>query len=394
MSFACQFLRNAVHTFATMLTIASALAGCVTTPGRDEALLITGVAYCGGSTLAAATSSAEVALFSVSPYSFRALLTREADKRKPSLEEMFRPPPVVCSPDGTLLVSAGVGGAVVGWDVDARTERFRASAEGKPVGLAFFPDGLTFVMVGPAAQRRDAKNGAVIAEYRTPGSVKATAVAISRTGAEVLIGLENGDIAEYESSSPTHLRVLHGHAAPVSSIAFSPDGQLFASTAGRFDPRIWNRTESPPIPRRMSEVGAIADSLGRAERDTQMAMMFVWLLGTARGFQIVGAPTMGALPVLSPSLERAAREPAKLCEPQVAFSPDGRFLAATANLSMLSGELHAFLADAASNKGRMIPGVYGCYVGFSPDSRTMVTAGLGNPKFWRLESGEPVEVTK
>ena len=260
-------------------------------------------------------------------------------------------------------------------------------------GVTFFPDGRSFVTVGPAAQRRDAANGLPVADYADGRSTPATAVAISPDGTTVLVGFANGEIAEHDANPARRVRVVREHAAPVTSIAFSPDGALFASTAGRFDPRVWSRADGDPVPRRMSEIAGVGDSIGQAERDTQIAMMFVWLLGTARGFQLVGAPTMGAAPLVSPALEYAAQQPAKLCEPVIAFSPDGRFLAATANLSMLSGELHLVFADTARKQGRMISGLYGCYVAFAPDGRTMITAGLGNPRFWNVESGMPVEAS-
>ena len=112
--------------------VAAALVGCASTPGREEPLYtIQAAVYCGERMLGVSTSASQVALFDRSPYWFRAELTRETDKRKPGVEGIMRSPPIACSPDGTLLVAAGIGGAVVGWDVASRSER---SASPRPSG--------------------------------------------------------------------------------------------------------------------------------------------------------------------------------------------------------------------------------------------------------------------
>jgi len=373
--------------------IVYALASCASTPGRDRALEpVMATAFCpDGKTMAVSTDASEVALFDVSPLRFRSLLTREGAKRKPSVANLLRSPPLACSPNSRLVVAAGVGGEIVGWEVDSGSVRFRAPVEAGVVGLAFLADGQSFVTVGPAARRWSAENGSALGEFKVPGNATATSVAVSPDGGVVLVGLSSGEIVEFDTLDGRVLRVLKGHSAPVTGIAFSPDGPAFASTAGRFDPRIWNRADSSPLPRRLAEIGGMGESLGKAERDTQALVFFTWILGTARGFQIVGAPTMGAPPVLSPMLEQAAHEPAPYCGLGVAYSPDGRFLAATANLPLVSGEFHLMLTDMARNEGRVISGIYGCSVTFTRDSRFAVTGGFGAPQFWNVETGARVD---
>lgn len=382
----------------SVILLLSGLVGCVhgswpSTPGLDRTLdPVMATALCAdGRTMAVSTDASEVALFDVSPLRFRTLLTREETKTKPSVATIMKSPPIACSPIGKLVVATGLAGEVVGWDVDSGSVRFRSPVEAGVVGLAFFPDGQSFVTVGPAARQWSAEGGTALGEFKSPSDATATSVAVSPDGRIVLVGLSSGEIAEFDALTRRVTRILKGHSAPVTGLAFSPDGSAFASTAGRFDPRIWNRAESSPVPRRLSEVGGMGESLDKAGRDNQGLVLFAWLLGTARGFQIVGAPTIGAPPLVSPKLQQAAKESSPHCGPGVAYSPNGRFLAATANISLLSGEFHLILADMTRNEGRVISGIYGCSVAFTRDSKLVVTGGLGAPQLWNAETGERVE---
>jgi len=345
-----------------------------------------------GRTMGVSTNTSQVALFDVTPLQFRLLLTDEKAKtRVTRIASVFKSPPIACSPDSKLLVAAAVIGELVGWEIDSGSVRFRAPVQDGIVGLAFFPDGHSFVSVGPLATQWSAENGSRLGEFEAPGGATATSVAVSPDGQVVLIGLSNGEIAEFDASTRGVLRLLKGHAAPVTGIAFSPDGSAFMSAAGRFDPRIWKRTETSPQPHSFSEVGGMGESLDKTGRrgraGAEALLLFTWLLGTARGFQVVGAPTMGAPPVVSESLGGAATEPSPYCRTSVAYSPDGRFLAATAHLSLLSGEFQLMLADMARNEGHIIKGTYGCSVAFTRDSKFVVTGGLRAPQIRNAETG-------
>lgn len=103
---------------------------------------------------------------------------------------------------------------------------------------------------------------------------------------------------------------------------------------------------------------------------------------------------MGAPPVGVPSVEQAAAMPSELCDPRIAYSPDGRYLATTALLSTLAGEMHVVVADVVQKRARTINGIYGCSIAFSADSKFVITGGLGAPQVWNLETGERVESTR
>lgn len=369
--------------------VGSFLSSCASTPGRDQALdPVFAADICDdGQTMIVSTVTSEVATFDVSPLRFRALLTREETKTKPNLPTLTSPP-IACSPASRILVAAGLGSEVVAWDVESVSPRFRTVTDAGVVGLAFYPDGHSFVTVGLAARLWNAGSGSILGDFTLPSDATATSVAVSPDGKVVLVGLSSGAITEFDAVSRRVTRTLKGHSVPVTGLAFSPDGLTFASTAGRFDPRIWNRTESSPVPRKFSGGSGIAESLEKARDDAQALALFAWLLGTVRGFQIVGAPTMGAAPMQSANVEQS---PSPYCRPSVAYSPDGRFLAATAHISLLSGEFHLILGDMAHNEGRVISGIYGCSVAFTRDSKLVVTGGFGAPQLWNAETGARVE---
>jgi WD40 repeat protein len=390
---------------AVAVMIGCTISGCASTPGRDRALdpVMAVALSIDGQTMAVSTPTTDVALFDLSPLRFRVLLTpdegrtlswKEAQSR-PGVTALFRSPPVAFSPNGKQLVAAGARGELVGWEVETRSVTFRAPWEPGMVGLAFFPDGRSFATVGHAARHWSAESGSALGEFKVPGDATATSLAISPDGGILLVGLSSGEIVEFATSTRQALRVMKGHSAPVTGIAFSPDGSAFASTAGRFDPRLWNTRDDSPLPVRLTELGGVGESLNKSAQETSGLMFFAWLLGTSRGFQIVGAPTMGPPPSgRGPTVEQASKETSPYCDPEIAYSPDGRYLATTAQLSMLSGEFHLVVVDLVHKTARVINGIYGCAVAFSGDSNFAITGGLGAPQVWNAETGTRVDEVK
>ena len=389
--------RRISKALATFL-LGFALLGCASTPGRKEALGVVTNATCSpdGRTIAVSTSSEEVALFDISPLHFRSLLTPEGVKAKPKEGEIFRAAPLAFSPDGKLLVAGSVAGPLVGWDLEAGTVRFRIPHEGRANDATFFPDSGSFIVAGPSIRRFSAADGQLIGEFKPPGIATATAIALSSDGKVILGGLSTGDIAKYDVAAGNLVRVIKGHAVAVTGLAFAPDNSAFASNAGRFDPRVWNAKDDAPVPIRLKELEGIGESLDKSAQELQALAVLAWVLGTAAGFHTVGAPTMGAPPIgaAGPTVDRAALTPSHFCGPRVAYSPDGRFLAATAHLAMLSGEFQLILVDLTQRKARLMAGNYGCSLAFSGDSKLVIRSGNGAPQIWDVESGERIDDVK
>jgi len=362
-----------------------ALFGCGHTPGRDRALQpVMATAFSvDNETLAVSTNTSEVALFDVEPLRFRLLLTsKDAKIRPPGYTKTYRSPPIAFSPNGTLLVSADESGEIVGWETRSGSIRFRSLIEKDFVDIAFFPDGQSFVTVGPGAKLWSAVNGSMLGEFTLPRGTTATSVDISSDGKIVLVGLSSGKIAEFDGTTGNFLRTLKGHLAPVTAIAFSPDGSAIATTAGRFDPRIWKIKRKFPATHKPTAVDDFKDSLDKQRRATWAVSTFFEI-----GSWILSDPPVGGFSSSPFDLEKAARESSLYCSPRVAYSPNGRFLAVTADLSQSYGDFHLMLSDLVRKEVRIISDIYGCSVAFTKDSKFVVTGGLGAPVFWNAETG-------
>lgn len=398
--------RLGVPQLFSIVAIVSVLffSGCASTPGRETPLgMVVATAFSpDGKTIAAATSEGEIALFDSQPLWFRRLLSRVSDKQaQPSgyaamIASIYRPIPLAYSVDGRLLAAAGIAGSIVVWETATGDEKFRVAISSPTADLAFLPDGQRLVVAGPEITIRSTDNGAVLATIHQPGEASATAVAVSPDGRQIVAGLANGELAIFNASNYALQQTLPGHQVAVTGVAFAPDGRVLASTAGGYDLRQWERQADGSFVAGKSPVAAAA-SAEETLSQAQGLGTLLWLLGTARGIQMVGAPTLGAAPNISAAeamFIKAAKTAPHHCGSRVAFSADGRYLAATANLMLcadcigtLSPPFLMFVTELATGKTVTVRDT-GCAVSLSPDGRTVVTGGSGAPQRRRSESGE------
>ena len=399
------------YTAATIAFAAALLAGCATTPGREQPIhgIMDAVASPDGKLVAASTGYEEVALFELAPLKFRALLTRPSDRRPKSRDTVpvakpfpFSSPQLAFSPDGSTVVASGVAGHVVAWDVNSGAERFRAPLEEGVLDLAFFPDGRAFVTAGPNVVLWAPSDGARIAELQLPAAVQAMSVAVSPDGRILLAGLSNGNIAVYDAASRQLLRTLEDHAAPVYGLAFYPDGSSFASTAGQYDPRIWKKDVTGEYGKgERAAVGAAAAAQPTQDQAQALGLL-VWLLGAVGQMHVVGAP-LGVPPIgsgLEAVLAAAPKKVPKFCAPRVAFSPDGRYLASSAGLmenpygSLVDPGMPIFLTDLKMG-GTKAAQNFGCAVAFTADSKYVIAREsiLAAPTFWDVETLQRVDLS-
>lgn len=381
--------------FCVQLIAGALLFGCASTPGRDKALYpVMAVATSPDSNfIAVSTNAQEVAYFDVSPLRFRCLLTPEDQKKNWKFGKIFQSPPLAFAPDGKLLIGADVGGRVVGWDVESGIQKFSTPIEPRVVDIAFFPDSHGFITAGPGVAIWTSDTGSLIGTLELPTGTKATSVCVSVDGQAILVGLSNGDIAVYNSANRQLIRTWKAHQVSVTGLAFAPDGKTLASSAGLYDPRLW-KIDPESLSVKAVQNLHLTTTAVQASRSTQAVVFLAWLLGTARGFQLVGAPTLDAPPVSTAAATTAATRNSGHCGPRVVFSPNGRYLAATANLPMLAGDFQVFLTDLKKKQTRIIAGIYGCSVAFTRDSKFLITGGLGAPVLWDVETGQKVIIGK
>lgn len=397
---------------AALVAVGLLLTGCGTTPGRDQPLeaIFEAVASPDGRLIAASTIYDEVALFDRAPLRFAAMLTRENDRHERRANEpqdkpfpLFSSPLLAFTPDGTTLVAAGIAGRLVAWDLSSRTERFRVDVGNQVLAMAVMPHGLEIVTVGPDAVIWNAKSGERMGQLTLPAGTQAMSAAISPDGRVVLIGLSDGRVAVFETASRELLRTLAGHSMPVYGVAFAPDGSMFASTAGQYDPRIWRADPKGEFTIGEGIAGRAASAAQASQGPARALGGLLWILGTVAGVHAGGGPIMGAPPMGSIAAARVAKAPERLpdpktCAPHVAFSPDGRYLVTTGSFpgvgqgSLVELGLQVFRTELST--GATINGANnGCSIAFTPDSRFIIIGtGLGGaPVFRRMETLEVVK---
>lgn len=379
------------------------LCGCASTPGREQALgyVVSSAFSPDGRLLAASTSEGEVALFDAQPLLFRRLFTRESDKTLiprgylEMIAAVYRPRPLAFSADGKMLAAGGVAGNVVAWEVASGLEIFRSAVDGQIVDLVFSPDGRTLVSAGPEVSLQSMMDGST-SKLELPPGTKATSIAISPDGLVLAAGLSSGEIAMFDAKSLKLLRTSKEHEAPVTGLAFQKDGGVFASTAGGYDLRLWKRAPDGGLEKGTPSVAAATSSAASFE-NAQGFGAILWLLGTIRGFQLVGAPTLGAPPIpggAESSFAEAARATPHHCGSRVAFSMSGRYLVSTANLmkcpdciGTLAPAFLLFLTNLETGKTTTVRDL-GCEIAISPDGRMVATAGPGAPQLRDSATGQ------
>jgi WD40 repeat protein len=198
----------------------------------------------------------------------------------------------------------------------------------------------------------------------------------------------------WDSTSLEPLRVLHGHAATVRAVAFSPDGRLLASGDGaehvkRGELRIWETGSGKELhrfPGHPHWVFAVAFSADGKQ------LASVSIDGTVKVWDLVRGQELHA-GALSFKQKNGKKAREKLV---VAFSPDKR--------SSLQDDLPEGMASwllaysAADNRVRLwdlsANGEAGVLSGsgddnasaltFSPDGRRLVSASKGTIKLWDM----------
>jgi len=380
----------------TAVFVACVLAGCQTMSGGVDRVMDI-AASPDGRTLAGSTVGDKVILYDAMPLRVRSQLAPGRPYLETSTRDYFeatgqwtRSARLAFSPDGGLLVAAAMQGHLVGWDVRSGGVRFRTPHEGVCADIAFHPDGRSFFVIGPGIHRFAADTGAPLAELARPGSANASSAAVSPDGRHLFAGLSSGEIAQYETEAGTLVRVMKGHVMPVTGVAVAPDGSSLASTAGRFDPKFWNLREDMPVARGLAELQATKEASDQARDEIRKrAQGATILLSPALLFInpfLIGAVLLeeGDMPA------QAATSASGFCPTRIAYSPDGRYVATTALAIGRKGGPQLLLADVLEKKVQIIPGIFGCSLAFSADSRFVITGGPDVPQLWDAQTGQRV----
>ena len=286
---------------------------------------------------------------------------------------------VAFSPDGHRIVSASEDGTVKLWNTAAAEPARTIPHAAWVASLAFFPDGATL-----ATQSQDGAiqlwDAATFRPIRRLEPRSDSFLALSPDGRQIAAS-RNGTVQLWDTATGRPLRTLGSHLARTTGLAFHPDGRQIAATGWDGTVRLWD-VETGEQVRLFRGPWGVAFAASYSPDGTRIAASF----------------TDGTIRIWDPADGREVRQ--LICEnieaiiPNgLAFSPDGRWLAACSNTADRSpGEVRVFdLATGQRNftlRGHTSNVIS---VAFSPDARRIATASFDRTvKLWETETGQEI----
>ncbi|MFD4715705.1 TIR domain-containing protein [Streptomyces sp. NPDC058430] len=282
---------------------------------------------------------------------------------------------VAFSPDGRTFATGDTDGVQL-WDAHSRVPLGKKmEAHGISVtSVAFSGDGRTIAAAGYDGSVRlwNTSTRTPAGKPFTASGRPADSVAFSPDGAVFAAAYSDGSVQLW--NVPQHSPVgapLTGHTGPIEDMAFSPDGRTLATAGGDSTVRLWNvraqRQTGPSIDTGKLSTPAVSPNgrtLAAARSDGTMRF---WNVAARR--QIGGPLDFGGSDL----------------NPTVAFSPDSTVLA-TANSYGTKTEVRLWEVRTRRQVGELVHGhtIDVPALAFSPDGRTLATSAEGSVLLWNL----------
>jgi len=145
------------------------------------------------------------------------------------------------SGDSQKLASAGDDGLVIVWDLTGQSgPRVFEEHSGTVVGVSISGDGQWVASVDEQSRIicRDASSGERRFDVTSPGNIRA--VTFSPNAEQLALGGLDHRVRLCDAASGREIAGIGGHADPITSLAFSPDGGQIVSGAKDKTVKVWN----------------------------------------------------------------------------------------------------------------------------------------------------------
>ncbi|MFE2475876.1 hypothetical protein [Streptomyces sp. NPDC059389] len=328
-----------------------------------------------------------------------------ADARDPSLLHRIDPatgrpdgPPltghaspvtgITCAPTGGMAATLELGGTVRLCDLSVGRHPVVVTHGGgtDPIGAVTFARDGRLLAAARSSRVWDLLGGGLAGLPRTVPAGHPDVIALSPDGLLLALGYRDGRTSVCEAAGGRGALTLRGRAGPVCALAFSPDGRLLATGSDDATVRLWDTATGlpvgPPLSDHRGRVEDIAFSpTGRllATASSDETVMLYERSGTPRTTPLAAEALAVALrerqPVRLPPVK------AGVALVRVAFSPDGRLVAATTSTGSVEVwdpvTRRALAAPAAK-----LAALPWC-LAFSPDGTVLATAAADRTVYLR-----------
>ncbi|HEY1189538.1 MAG TPA: WD40 repeat domain-containing protein [Gemmata sp.] len=291
-------------------------------------------------------------------------------------------------PDSNRLVAAGGNRAVRVWDLAAKKVLKELTGHALAVLAVGASDDGQLVVSGSADATVRGFDPGTGKELWKWGSRKAAcAVAVRKGGKQVAVGIADGGLAvlDVTGAAPRELAALPAHTAGTTCVAFSPDGNRLATVGGDGALRVWSVGEDGALAQLVRFEGQVTSTGAAAAPLSAVAFS-----PDGRYVATAGADAIVRVWDIQTKSETRGLRGHTDWVTAVAFSPNGQFLvsvAAEKDNALRIFELPPL--DGANAAGGHVLAVNA--VAVSPNGKLVATASVDQTiKIWDIATGKEV----